>query len=98
MAISQRIYDETKKKLDALQARLLLEKVQEKKLSVPELIENTVEFAEKHEAEFKQMIKEKYDSKNYQKKINRPEFLSLIEDFSGSGSPEDFTEYKFDDI
>ncbi len=63
-----------------------------------ELIENAVEFAEKHEEEFRPMIKEKNQSKNNQRKINRPEFLSMIEDFSGSGSPEDFTEYNFDDI
>ncbi len=98
MGVSQRIYDQTKKKLDELQARMLLERLQEKKMSLPELIENTVEFAKKHEDEFKQMIQEKNRLKNQEYVSDRPEFLKIIDKSSGTGSPEDFIEYNFNDI
>ncbi len=97
MSISQRIYDKTKHRLDRMQARVLLDKIREKRIPLPEFIELIVEFVEEHFDEFVKRVQDE-TSRNEIKEQEMPEFIRLMEEIDAPGSPEDYKEYDYEDI
>ena len=97
MSLSQRIYDETKRLLDRLQARFVLDKIREKRIPLPEFIELIVEFAEEH---FDDFVKRVQDETLPIESIEQPvpEFIRLMDEIDAPGSPDDYKEYDYEDL
>jgi len=83
--------------LDRMQARVLLDKIREKRIPLPEFIELIVEFAEEH---FDEFVKRVQDEKlqNIIKEQAMPEFIRLMDEIDAPGSPEDYKEYDYEAI
>jgi len=96
MSLSQRIYNETKHRLDRMQARVLLDKIRERRIPLPEFIELIVKFTEEHFDEFMKRVQDE-TSQNKIKEQAMPEFIRLMEEINAPGSPEDYKEYDYED-
>ena len=97
MSLSQRIYNETKHRLDRMQARVLLDKIREKRIPLPEFIELIVEFAEDHFDEFLKRVQNE-TVQNETKEPALPEFIRLMGEIDAPGSPDDYKEYDYEDV
>jgi phage terminase Nu1 subunit (DNA packaging protein) len=97
MSISQRISKKTKQKLDEIQAKFVLEKVNSQKLSLPDLIDQMTEFIEDHFDQFKDKVAERFKSAE-DEDADLPAFLKMTIETNAAGSPEDYQEYDFNDI
>ncbi len=97
MSISQRIFRKTKQKLDEMQARFVLERVNNQKINLPDLIDKMTEFIEDHFDQFKEKVAN--ESKSTEKDAAElPAFLKMTIETGASGSPEDYKEYDYNDI
>ena len=97
MSISQRISKKTKQKLDEIQARFVLERINDQKMSLPDLIDQMTEFIEDHFDQFKEQVVDKSKSAENED-ADFPAFLKMTIATNASGSPEDYKEYDFNDI
>lgn len=97
MSISQRLSKRTKKKLDEIQARFILDKDNGHKVSIPDLIEKMTEFVEEHMEQFKEKLS-KASRPGDSDAPGMPEFLKITVEANKPGSPEDYKEYDYDDI
>jgi hypothetical protein len=97
MSLSQRIYNETKHRLDRMQARVLIDKIREKRIPLPEFIELIVKFAEEHFDDFVKRVQDEALQKK-SKEQALPEFIRLMDEIDAPGSPDDYKEYDYEDL
>jgi hypothetical protein len=97
MSVSQRISRKTKQKLDEMQAKFVLERINDQKMNLPELIDQMTEFIDDHLEEFKQQLANRSRSGEKEATVV-PVFLKMTIETDAAGSPDDYKEYEYDDI
>jgi len=94
MSISQRISKQTKKKLNELQAKIVLMK--KRKFSLTELLDVIVSFSLLHKDEFFDFLSN--EKQKEELNIHKEEFMQFILTPIEGAGPEDYQEYNFDDL
>lgn len=94
MSISQRIRKNSSKKLNELQAKIVL--LKKKKYSITELLDKVISFSIQHEDEFIGFLLND-GAKTEVKLQNEPFFTFLRSTLTGAG-PEDYEEYDYKDM
>ena len=96
MSLSQRIYKTTKAKLDKIQARFVLDRINGQKINLPELIDKMADFTENNFDQFKKDITKMAGKENVPDS-DVPEFIRILLSSEAIGGPEDYKEYDFND-
>lgn len=94
MSISQRIRKNSSKKLDELQAKIVL--LKKKKYSITELLDKVISFSFQHENEFiDYLLNEKQKPEVI---LHNEAFFTFLHSPAEGAGPEDYEEYDYNDL